>query len=234
MLPGGRSCGCGSDQQVDAPRWQAELDDGAGSEQILPGHGKSFDRRAKLAQRSHARSAFASVDSIQTSRFPVARGTRCTAIACAPTTIERAGVVQGDQRIAEVVVQLTESPPAGRMTRVGIRSRGCSGMARPANDQASHARSHIIARRSSVVVVADRSGPGASSRRNLRTGHRARAVRRASLAESVRLSPESGGAGARSTEASDTLHERSDYGGTIVLWQSGCNTRVGETTGRSP
>ena len=36
----------------------------------------------------------------------------------------RAGVVQGDQQIAEVVVQLTGLPLAGRMTRTGIRSRG--------------------------------------------------------------------------------------------------------------
>ena len=36
----------------------------------------------------------------------------------------------------------------------------------------------------------------ASSSRNVRTGHRARAVRRASPAESMRLSAESGGAGA--------------------------------------
>ena len=36
----------------------------------------------------------------------------------------RAGVVQDDQQIAEVVVQPTGSPPAGRMTRIGVRSRG--------------------------------------------------------------------------------------------------------------
>ena len=45
-------------------------------------------------------------------------------LACVPTTMKRAGVVQGDQQIAEVVVQPTGSPLAGRMTRTGIRSRG--------------------------------------------------------------------------------------------------------------
>ena len=35
-----------------------------------------------------------------------------------------AGVVQGEQQIAEVVVQLMGSPSTGRMTRTGIRSRG--------------------------------------------------------------------------------------------------------------
>ena len=114
-----------SGQQVDAPRWKAELDDRAGPEQILPGHGKSFDRRAELAQRT-----------LRTIRVrlrgfdPDIEVPGCPRNAMHRHRVRtdhdkaRAGVVQGDQQIAEVIVQMTGSPLAGRMTRTGIRSRG--------------------------------------------------------------------------------------------------------------
>ena len=86
-------------------------------------------------------------------------------------------------------------------------------MGRPASVQASRAKGHIIARRWSAVVVADKSGPGSSASRNLRTGHCARAARRASRAESPGPVRESPSTGDRSRNSSDMLHGRFERGG---------------------
>ena len=86
-------------------------------------------------------------------------------------------------------------------------------MGRPASVQASRAKGHIIARRWSAVVVADKSGPGSSASRNLRTGHCARATRRASRAESPGPARESPSTGDRSRNSSDMLHGRFERGG---------------------
>jgi len=112
-------------EQVNSPRGQAQLDDGARTKQIVPSDPQCFDRRAELAQRPPCtsrvllRALNPDIEVSGGSRDAVDRHR------VRPNDEEtHTGAVQADQQVAEIVVQSGERTPAGRTTRTDIRSRG--------------------------------------------------------------------------------------------------------------
>ena len=86
---------------------------------------------------------------------------------------------QTAKQIDEIFVQSMAGSPSLR-TLTGQVGRGVDSGRPPRWENASSARGHIMAMRSSMVVLSDKSSEGSSPSRNLRTGHAARRRRRSS------------------------------------------------------
>ena len=160
---------------VDTARWQADLDDRSRGREIPNGDPKDFHRHAEADERGpHAGSVF--LVGVEPQAEVAGRPGDSVHGHRVRSDREETGSRRQEfsENIPEVLGQRLV-PCDGDSTLTGASSRRYSGIRRPVRDHASTASGHIMASRSSAVVVALKSSPGSSPSRSLRTGQLRRA-----------------------------------------------------------